>query len=287
MSLSSSQVLRSVADLYAAIRDVNPLVVQLTNFVVANDQANLTLALGASPIMSFSPEEQLDLGRITGALLVNIGTVSDIQSKTALLAGKAVNERHRPVILDPVGVGASSYRHQVVQELLAEWRPSIITGNAAEIAHIYGLTGLGRGVDSQQEHSDPARLVRDLALRERCVVVLHGATDWLSDGETVVKLSNGHVRLTTITGTGCSTGSAIAAFSAVATPPEAKEINLHDLLVASIAGVLATSIAGEIAAENSPNSGPASFRVAWIDAVSTLNPEIISERARIQVVSVV
>ncbi|KAJ7083478.1 Thz kinase [Mycena epipterygia] len=286
-SLTSSEILDAVTALYATIRDLNPLVVQLTNFVVANDQANLTLALGASPIMSFAEEEQVDLSRITGALLVNVGTVSQSQAKTARRAGIAANELHRPVVLDPVGVGASQFRHNTIQELLASWRPSVITGNAAEVAHIHGLVGLGRGVDSLGEHSDPARLVRDLARREHCVVVMHGAIDWLSDGETVVKLSNGHIRLTTVTGTGCSTGSAIAAFSGAATPLSAKELNLRDLLFASVAGVLATSVAGELAAEDTGSRGPASFRVAWIDVVSTLTPEIIARRARIEVVNVI
>lgn len=136
-----------------------------------------------------------------------------------------------------------------------------------------------------------------------CTVAMHGAIDWLSDGETVIKvhlssgsdicrltfslqLSNGHVLLTSITGTGCSTGSAIAAFAGVITPAGATELSQRDLLVASVAGVLATSIAGELAAASSPKQGPASFRVAWIDAVSSLTPEVIAEHARIDVVHV-
>ncbi|WVQ84966.1 hydroxyethylthiazole kinase [Cryptococcus sp. DSM 104549] len=230
----ATRIVDAAAGIVGLTRKNRPLVTHLTNIVVANDQANITLAVGGSPLMSLSEEEQDDLLAISTSLLINIGTIHAAQRKVIAKAAKAATKRI-PLILDPVGVAATTYRRQVVEDVLSATQPAVIKGNAGEIAFLAGKdASLARGLDSNTADSTSAsQLVISLAKRYNTVVILHGPVDYISDGTTVVELSNGSPRLAEITGTGCSLGSVVAAYVG-AVVGEGRE-GRWDVLLASVA----------------------------------------------------
>ncbi|KAG8904491.1 hypothetical protein FRB99_001667 [Tulasnella sp. 403] len=281
-------------DLLAVVRKYAPMVHQLTNDVVVNQSANATLALGASPIMATAVEEQEDLAKIPGGLLVNMGTITDKDGMLA--AGRWANYNKKPVVFDPVGVGATQFRKTSANELLNAWQATVIKGNAGEIATLLGTGEVeSRGVDSVGAgFSDPATAVRTLARRERNIIVLTGKDDYISDGSIVVKLSNGHELLGQITGSGCMVGTAIATFCGAASIDAAHAPNTHafagrlvcgDMLAAAVAAVLAVTVAGELAAKNEKVVGPASFLAQLIDELYNLTPEKLIQMANVEVLS--
>ncbi|KIJ67694.1 hypothetical protein HYDPIDRAFT_83356 [Hydnomerulius pinastri MD-312] len=279
-----------VVDLMSGIKENNPLIHQITNVVVTNQSANATLALGASPIMATAPEEMQDLSRVLGALLINFGTVKDKEGM--LLAGQYVNAEKKPVVFDPVGVGATEFRRKTAAELLNTWQASVIKGNAGELAALAGSSEvLARGVDSVGSgFADPATFVRNLAKKERCIVALTGVTDWVSDGTTVVKLDNGHKLLGDITGSGCLVGTCVATFCAGAWARAKNEDGLGklvkgDMLLGAVGGILALTIASECAASRSDVRGSGTFLPALIDELYNLTPDTVRQRAKIEVFS--
>ncbi|KAL7410375.1 putative thiamine biosynthetic bifunctional enzyme [Mrakia frigida] len=288
---TKENIASGVADLLSVLRKEGPVVNQLTNVVVANDSANATLALGASPIMATVPSEVTQLSKIVGACLVNFGTIKDIEGMLA--AGYAANQNGKPIIFDPVAVGASDLRRSSAHELLSTWQPTIIKGNAGEIGALLGSTEVTtRGVDSGAGgFKDPAAIVKTLARKERSVVVMTGEVDWISDGETVVKLSNGNHLLGVITGSGCMTGTLVACFAAAArlaflasnTEAIPGRLVQGDMFLGAIAGVLAMTVASEVAAERPDVKGPNTFRSALIDEMYNLTGEEILKRANIEV----
>ncbi|PCH43723.1 Hydroxyethylthiazole kinase [Wolfiporia cocos MD-104 SS10] len=278
----------SVGKLLNAIRTHAPLIHQITNTVVTTQSANATLALGASPIMANAPEEMADISKIEGALLINMGTVQALDGM--LEAGKHANLNRNPVVIDPVGVGASQYRKECADALLNTFQATVIKGNAGELATLAKSDEvLSKGVDSVGSgFADPATFVLNLARRERCVVVLTGATDWISDGRVVVRLSNGHPLLAQITGSGCLVGTCVASFCAgaslVAESREpARELAHGDMLTAAIGGVLALTVASEFAAAREDVKGSGTFLGALIDELGALTPEKIAQAAKVEV----
>ncbi|KAH8083795.1 Hydroxyethylthiazole kinase [Cristinia sonorae] len=284
-----------VGETLTFIKKFSPLVHQITNNVVTNQSANATLALGASPIMATSPEEMEDLSKAIGALLVNFGTIKDLDGM--LEAGRNANINRKPIVFDPVGVGATSFRRSSANELLNTWQATVIKGNAGELAALANSSEVkARGVDSVGSgFANPAQFVRDLARAERCVVVLTGAIDWVSDGHTVVKLSNGHPLLGDITGSGCMVGTTVATFcggmsmSAIArlseNTPEDGWLTRGDMLVAAVGGVLAVTVASELAAVREDVKGSGTFLPALIDELGKLTPETLAKYAKLEVVS--
>ncbi|KAI0320771.1 thiamine biosynthetic bifunctional enzyme [Amylostereum chailletii] len=292
---TATSITRVAAELLQAIKEVKPLVHQITNNVVKTQSANATLALGGSPIMAAAEEEQVDLARIPGGLLINFGTIEDVDGM--IIAGREANANRRPVVFDPVGVGATNYRRQTAERLLNIWQPTVIKGNAAEISTIAKLNEVkGQGVDSLGSgFKDPVSVVRALARRERCIVVLSGPIDYISDGVSVLRLLNGHSFLGQITGSGCILGTAITTFCGVASIlaeraslPLDNDLGMlvkGDMFVAAAAGVLALTIASELAAERADVHGPGSFLPALIDGLSLLTPEMILQRAKVEIVA--
>ncbi|KAH9948563.1 Hydroxyethylthiazole kinase [Amylocystis lapponica] len=270
--------------LLAAVRAFSPLVHQITNNVVTNQSANATLALGASPIMATAPEEMADLSTAVGALLVNFGTIQNLDGMLA--AGRHANLNRKPVVFDPVGVGATRYRRTAANALLDAWQATVIKGNAAELGALADSPEVqAKGVDSVgRGFADPARFVRALARKERCVVVLSGATDWVSDGAAVVRLANGHPLLGAITGSGCVLGTCVAAFCAGASMAAAAgrtedaredgQLVRGDMLAAAVGGVLALTDV----------RGSGTFLPALIDELGKLTPESLVAAAKIEVV---
>lgn len=255
--------------------------------------ANVTLALGGSPIMATAPPEMEDLSKIIGGLLVNFGTIGDLQGM--MIAGRAANRNGKPVIFDPVGIGATTHRRTTGNDLLNYWQATVIKGNAAEISVLAGSDEVqSRGVDSVGSGpADPVKLVQRLALRERCIVIMTGADDFISDGTSVFKCSNGHPLLPGITASGCIVGTAIATFCGAVNMVARTETELPpveygdgrlvhgDMLAASIAGLLAITVASEFAGERADVHGTGTFLPALIDELGRLTPEAIASRAKI------
>ena len=257
--------------LLAKVREARPLVHHLTNVVTVNDCANVTLSVGGAPVMADAPEEVAAMAGMADALVLNIGTLSSPQVESMLLAGRAANERGIPVVLDPVGAGATSYRTATAARLLEALEIAVLKGNAGEIGTIAGSGGRVRGVDSAGLAADPAEVCSSLAGRFGCVVALSGPVDVVSDGYRTAFVENGHPLMGVVSGTGCMAGSVTGAFAAIT----------DDRFAATVAALATFGLAGERAARGA--SGPGSFRPALLDALAALDATTLADGARIRV----
>jgi hydroxyethylthiazole kinase len=250
------------------VRERKPLVHQITNYVVMNETANATLALGALPVMAHAREEVEEMVRLAGALVLNIGTLSPPWVEAMLLAGRAANAAGVPVVLDPVGAGATSYRTETAKRILDEIEVGVLRGNGGEVATLVGVDAEVRGVESIETGADPAELAREAARRLGVVASVTGAVDHVSDGERAARIENGHPLLAQVTGTGCMSSAVTGCFLAVAAPFDA-----------AVSALVAFGVAGEDAAREA--KGPGSFHVALYDALSALDPDELDGRARV------
>jgi hydroxyethylthiazole kinase len=262
--------MRTGADL-AAIRERKPLVHQITNYVVMNETANATLALGALPVMAHAVEEVEEMASVAGALVINIGTLSERWIEAMLLAAKAANGAGAPVVLDPVGAGATTYRTETAKRILDEAEIAVVRGNAAEVATLAGREAEIRGVEAIGAADSGADLARAAAQALGCVVSVTGLVDHVSDGERAVAIANGHELLGTVTGTGCMSSAMTGCFLAVA---------VDRPLEAAAEALAAFGVAGEDAARDA--KGPGSFHVNLYDALYNLDPATLDARARIE-----
>jgi hydroxyethylthiazole kinase len=252
------------------LRERRPLVHQITNYVVMNETANATLALGALPVMAHARDEVEEMVALAGALVLNIGTLSPAWVDAMLAAGRAANERGVPVVLDPVGAGATHYRTETAKLILAEVDVAVLRGNAGEVATLLGADAEVRGVESiAAGGGDPAALARDAALCLGVVASVTGPVDHVSDGERTLAIANGHPLLGSITGTGCMSSATTGCFLAVAESP----------LDAAAEALVAFGVAGEDAAVGA--HGPGSFHVNLYDALAGLDPATLDARARV------
>lgn len=201
------------------IHQAKPLVHCMTNYVVANFTANGLLAIGASPVMADEVEEVADMVSIAGALLLNIGTVNTRTAKAMLVAGKKANESGVPVLLDPVGVGATPYRKSVVMEILHQVKIDVLRCNEGELASIYGVSWDSRGVDSGQGDMDTIEAAKEVARKYQCIVVVTGEVDLITDGQGVTNVHGGNILATRVTGTGCLLSAICAAVLAASKQP--------------------------------------------------------------------
>lgn len=259
----------AIAGALTRIRNQKPLLHHITNFVVMNDTANVTLHLGALPVMAHAPEEVEEMVGLAGALVLNLGTLSPSQVEAMLKAGRAANRRAIPIILDPVGAGATTFRTQTNRRLLQELEIAVVRGNAGEIGALAGAGGEVKGVESVGGPADIPAVVRRAAQAWKTVVVATGKRDVLSDGQRVLAVDNGHEWLTTLTGTGCMATTAIAAFAAVE----------PDRLIAAAGGLAVFGLAAELAAQKA--AAPASFKVALFDQLYHLTPMQVEGGARL------
>jgi hydroxyethylthiazole kinase len=256
------------ADL-ALIRERKPLVHQITNYVVMNETANATLALGALPVMAHALQEVEEMATAASALVLNIGTLSDEWVESMVLAGLAATRAGVPVVLDPVGAGATTYRTDTSRRLLAELRIAVVRGNSAEIARLAGKQAQIRGVEAVGGVGGP-ELAREAARELGAVVAVTGPVDHVSDGETVHAVANGHELLGTVTGTGCMATAITGCFLAV---------RGDDPLAAATEALVAFGVAGEDAAKKA--KGPGSFHVELYDALYDLDPKKLDSRAKL------
>jgi len=261
---------QQIAALFTRVREKRPLVHHITNYVTVNDCANITLCAGGAPVMADAAEEVEEMTAIAGALVLNIGTLNHVQIESMELAGSMANERKIPVILDPVGAGATRYRTETARRLLDRVDIAILKGNAGEIGVLAGAEAKVRGVDSHGLSGDPVAIAQDYAEAAGLVVAISGATDIVTDGKHTLLVENGHPLMGSISGTGCMAASVNGVFAA-----ESK-----DLVLASAAAFAALGIAGERAAAAAP--GPGSFKRSLFDELAALSPEDLARTARIR-----
>ena len=251
-----------------AIRDRAPLVHNITNFVVMNNTANALLAIGASPVMAHATEEVEDMVAIASALVINIGTLSREWISAMGLAMQAARAKGIPIVFDPVGAGATSYRTGTCRDLLALAAPTIIRGNGSEIMALTDSSVTTKGVDSSREGTAAEGAARALAEEFGCTVVVSGETDLVTDGSVVQFVRNGHAMMPRVTGLGCTATALVGAFAAV----NADTVN------ASAHAMAVMGICGELAAQSA--AGPASLQINLIDSLYTLGEEQISAMLR-------
>lgn len=256
-----------VADIFTAVKKQRPLVHHLTNFVTANDCANIVLALGASPVMAVDPGEVQDIAGAAAAVVINLGTLNSAIVDSMLKAGKEANRRAIPVVLDPVGVGATKLRKAVFNKIAETVQLSVVRGNMSEIKALLGFDEAGRGVDSTADESEGCILAQQLAKKLDCVIALTGKMDVIANKESYVQISNGTPMLAGITGTGCMATSLVACCCAVG-----------NVFTGAAAGVAIMGVAGEIAQRSlRPGEGLGTFKIRIFDAVSTLKSEVLAE----------
>jgi hydroxyethylthiazole kinase len=253
-----------------ALREAKPLVHQITNYVVMNETANATLALGALPVMAHAREEVEEMVGLAGALVLNIGTLSEHWIEAMLLAGRAANERGIPVVLDPVGAGATRFRTETAKRLLTEVDVTVLRGNAGEVATLVGVAAEVRGVESIDAGGDPAGLAREAGRTLGLVASVTGPVDHVSDGERMLAVANGHELLGRVTGTGCMSSALTGCFLA-AKPGEPLE--------AAAEALAAFGVAGEDAAREA--HGPGTFHAYLYDALAALEHGTLDGRARV------
>ena len=263
------------------VRSTTPLVHCITNYVTVNDCANALLACGGSPIMSDEPEDVADIQTICGGLVLNIGTLNAQTIAGMRVAGACATELGHPIVLDPVGAGASALRTQTAGELLDAYDVKVIRGNMSEMKALAGAATTTRGVDvnpddavTEDNLAESAAFAKELAATTGAVVAITGAIDLVADAKRAVAIRNGTPIMGKITGTGCMLSCVTAAY-AVANPDM--------LLEAVVAAVAGSGVAGEMAlARMQPVDGNASFRTFLIDALYNMNGEALEAVARIE-----
>jgi hydroxyethylthiazole kinase len=261
----------SAATTLRTMRERRPLVHQITNYVVMNETANATLAIGALPVMAHAGEEVEEMVRLASSLVINIGTLSEHWVESMLLAGGAATARGIPVVLDPVGAGATAYRTATARRILDVVDVTVLRGNAGEVATLVGAQAEVRGVESIVAGLDPADLAREASRRLGVVASVTGPVDHVSDGDRVLAVANGVPLLAAVTGTGCMSSALTGCFLA-AKPDEPLE--------AAAEALAAFGVAAEVAAEGA--GGPGTFHARLYDALYTLDPDTLDERTRIE-----
>lgn len=264
---------QEISELLGKVQHNKPLVHNMTNVVVTNFTANGLYALGASPVMAYSPDEVADMAKIAGALVLNIGTLSRELVDAMILAGHSANAHGVPVLLDPVGAGATAFRTESALRILKEVDIALVRGNAAEVAHLVGeareIKGVDAGDSAGESHIDLAiRASRAL----KTTVVITGEEDVITDGTMVRVISGGHELLTKVTGAGCLLTSVLGAFVAIE----------RDLMLAGAAGLAFYGAAASRAAERTSDVGPGSFQIAFLDELAKLHKDSLAGYAAIR-----
>jgi len=251
------------------MRRRRPLVHNITNYVVMDFSANALLSAGASPVMAHAVEEVGEMVALAGALVINIGTLSKPWIEAMYSAGREARARSIPIVLDPVGAGATVIRTETAIGLVSEVKPAIVRCNASEFLALAQAGGQTRGVDSTQTVEQTHSIARDFARKTGTTIAVTGPVDFITDGEREIRIGNGHALMARITGSGCVASALTAAFLAVEKDP----------LTAAAATLSFYGLAGERAAHGEP--GPGEFRMRLIDALDRIRPEDVASGARI------
>jgi len=265
------------------VQQKTPLVHCITNYVTVNDVANVLLACGGSPIMADDEKDAVEITAICNALVINIGTLNQRTIATMLKTGKKANELSHPVVLDPVGAGASSLRTDTTFKLLEEVKFAVLRGNISEIKTVSKGSGTTKGVDAdvsdavtEKNLDETISFAKELSAKTNAVIAISGAIDIVTDASKAYIIRNGHPMMAKITGTGCMLTAVIAAYCAA---------NPENHLDATAAAVSAFGLAGEIAYDKlvKTDGGNASYRTYLIDAVSKIDAEAIKGGAKIEI----
>ena len=264
------------------VKDKAPLVHNITNYVTVNDCANIILACGGSPVMADNEFEVEDITSISNSLVINIGTISDTIVSAMIKAGQKANELRRPVILDPVGVGASKLRTESVDQLLEKVKFSVIRGNISEIKAIYAGSGFTNGVDAAEQDKVTAenldeviQFAQQLSAKTEAIIVITGAIDIVVDDQQAFVIRNGHEMMSRMTGSGCMLSALIGAFCGA---------NPDHLLESTTAAVCAMGLCGELAYEKvvRTDAGTSSFRNYLIDYMSKMDNSMLEAGMKIE-----
>ncbi|WP_165822462.1 hydroxyethylthiazole kinase [Paenibacillus montanisoli] len=264
--------LQEVVQIWSQVKQAGPLVHNITNVVVTNFTANGLLALGASPIMAYAKEEVADVAKLSGALVLNIGTLNESEIQAMKLAGASANAHGVPVVFDPVGAGATAYRTETARELMSTLRVNILRGNAAEVANVVGREWSIKGVDAGTGDGDVVELAQYAAEQLNSIVVITGKEDVVAGGSTSYVVRNGDAILTRVTGTGCLLSSVIGAFAAV----EA------DYAKAATAALVVYGVAAELAAAKTAEQGPGSFQIEFLNLLANVSASDIERLGRVE-----
>ncbi|QSX06312.1 hydroxyethylthiazole kinase [Sedimentibacter sp. zth1] len=265
------------------VKNKTPLVHAITNYVTVNDCANAILACGGSPIMADDANEVEDITSICNSLVINIGTLNKNTIEAMELAGKKANEIGHPVILDPVGVGASALRNQCVSRLLKSVKFSVIRGNISEIKSVYKGSGSTSGVDANQadivtkDNIDTTiEIAKELSKTTGAVIAISGEYDIITDGKKAYIIKNGHPVMTKITGSGCMSTSVIGAFVGA---------NYEAILDSTAAAVACMGLSGELACEKivKKDEGLSSLRTYMIDYIGKMDEKMLNRGIKIEI----
>lgn len=259
-----------VRDNLTKLHEARPLIHNITNFVVMNSTANMLLAAGASPVMAHAENEVEEMVSFAGALVLNIGTLTDDWVDAMVKAGKKATALGVPIVLDPVGAGATALRTQAAQRILAETRIGVVRGNASEILALAGGAGQTKGVDAADSVEAAAEQAVSLSARLQVPVAITGPVDFITDGNRVLRVANGHPLMSSVTGTGCGASAMIGAFVAVDAEP----------LAAAATALSYYGLAGQQAAEGA--AGPGSFAVRFLDSLHGMTEAALLEGCRIE-----
>ena len=264
------QLYKQAALNLTAVREQKPLIHNITNFVVMNYTANALLAMGASPVMAHAQNEVEDMVSFAEALVLNIGTLTDDWIASMIKAGKKAAEQHTPIILDPVGSGATALRTASAKSIIDTAQMTVIRGNASEVLSLRDDASKTKGVDAIHSVEDAAAAATVLAEELSTTLAITGAVDLVTDGSNVLRVANGHPLMGYVTGTGCTATVVIGAFLAVDNNP----------LRATATALAYFGLAGEIASQNA--SAPGSFMIQMIDALYTITPQDLQKGCKIE-----
>ena len=262
--------LYDLKSLLERLRKERPLVHNITNYVVMNFTANTLLAMGASPVMAHAVAEVEEMVSLARAFVINIGTLSEQWIEAMLKGGKRANALDIPVILDPVGSGATSFRTRTFQMMARELKLAVVRGNASEVLSYGSEAVRTKGVEAIHSVEQAAEAARETASRTGAVVAITGAVDVITDGDKVIHCRNGHPLLGMVTGTGCAATTAIAAFAGITPDP----------LEAAAAGLAFFGLAGEVAAQKA--RAPGSYQAALLDALYEITPDQLQAGAKLE-----
>jgi hydroxyethylthiazole kinase len=267
--VTANEIGKKTGEILASIREKKPLIHHITNYVVMNSTANVTLAIGASPIMAHSHKEMEEMAGFAGALNLNIGTLDEYWIESMLIAGRTAGKRGIPIILDPVGAGATKQRSDAVRKILDEVPVTVIRGNASEIKAVAGDSFKIKGVDSMESVEAAREGAKRFAKEINKVIAITGKIDFITDGVHSYECHNGHPMFSNVTGTGCAATTAISCFNAVE----------KDALIATACALGYFGYAGEVAASKS--AGPGTFQAALYDALYNISPKTIGDGIKI------
>ena len=264
-------------NLYQKVKSKKPLVYSITNYVTVNDVANAILSVGAAPLMADDKAEVAHIASFSSSLVINIGTLNKRVVKSSIIAGKKANEVNIPVVLDPVGVGASSLRNEAVKKLLKKVKFAVIKGNLTEIKALYLQKQTTSGVDVSSDDKlttdnleETVSLLKKISIELNTIIAATGEIDIITDGVKTNLCYNGNEKMSLITGTGCMSAGIIASFCSVD----------KNYLDATTKAISLMGQAGDIALERYRGLG--SFRVDIIDALSNITNEEIKDNANIK-----